>query len=128
MLIFFTNGSLMEFLFRYFVSFCLLSLKMVWSSSGWNVFKRISDKYWSSSRFHSWSYTNYTFMTFLMMLSVILVYMLMTLLFTLSVIRHLICSNNYNWLLNLILIYKTCGPRQEVAHLLQCWKSSTCFI
>ena len=46
-------------------------------------------------------------MTFLMMLSVILLSMLMILLFTLTLIRHLICSNNFNWLLDLNLIYKT---------------------
>ena len=46
----------------------------------------------------------YTLMTFLMMLSVILLSMLMILLSILSVIRHLICGNNLNWLLNLNLI------------------------
>ena len=46
-------------------------------------------------------------MTFLMMLSVILLSMLMILLSILSVIRHLICGNNLNWLLNLNLIYET---------------------
>ena len=35
----------------------------------------------------------HTLMTFLMMLSIILLYMLMILLFTLNVIRHLICGN-----------------------------------
>ena len=43
-------------------------------------------------------------MTFLMMLSVILPSMLMILLSILSVIKHLICGNNFNWLLNLNLI------------------------
>ena len=43
----------------------------------------------------------------LMMLSVILLSMLKILLSTLSVIRHLICGNNLNWLLNLNLIYDT---------------------
>ena len=38
----------------------------------------------------------YTLMTFLTMLSVILLSTLMTLPFTLSVIRHLICGNNLN--------------------------------
>ena len=38
-----------------------------------------------------------------MMLSVILLFMLMILLSVLSVIRHLICGNNLNWLLNLNL-------------------------
>ena len=37
----------------------------------------------------------------------ILLSMLMILLFTLSVIMHLICGSNYNWLLNINLIYKT---------------------
>ena len=46
-------------------------------------------------------------MTFLTMLSVILLSMLMILLFILSVTRHLICDNNLNWLLNLNLIYQT---------------------
>ena len=46
-------------------------------------------------------------MTFLVMLSVILQSMLMILLSILSVIVHLICGNNLNWLLNLNLIYET---------------------
>ena len=45
-------------------------------------------------------------MTFLLMLSVILLSMLMILSSSLSVIRHLICDNQ-NWLLNLNLIYET---------------------
>ena len=49
----------------------------------------------------------YTLITFLMMVSVILLSMLMILLFILIVIRHLICSNNWNWLLNVNLIYET---------------------
>ena len=55
-----------------------------------------------------WSYTfPAVLMTFLMMLSVILLSMLMRLLSILSVIRHLICGNNLNWLLNLNLTYET---------------------
>ena len=46
-------------------------------------------------------------MTFLMMLSVILLSMLMILLSILGVIGLLICGNNLNWLLNLNLIYET---------------------
>ena len=46
-------------------------------------------------------------MTFLTMLSTILLSMLMILLSTLNVIRHLICGSNWNWFLNLNLIYKT---------------------
>ena len=47
----------------------------------------------------------YILITFLMKLSVILPSMLMIL--SVSVIRHLICDSNLNWLLNLNLIYKT---------------------
>ena len=43
----------------------------------------------------------------LSVLSVILLSMLMILLSILIVIRHLICGNNLNWLLNLNLIYET---------------------
>ena len=49
----------------------------------------------------------YTSMIFLMMLYVILLSMLMILLSILSVIKHLICGSNYNWFLNLNLIYET---------------------
>ena len=49
----------------------------------------------------------YTLLTFLTMLSMILLSMLMILLSDLSVIRHLICGNDLNWLLNLNLIYET---------------------
>ena len=48
-----------------------------------------------------------TSVTFLMMLSVILLSMLMMLLSILSMIRHLICGSNWNWLLNLNFIYET---------------------
>ena len=49
----------------------------------------------------------YTLMTFLMMLSVILLSMLMILLSIRSVIRHLVCGNNLDWLLKLNLINET---------------------
>ena len=42
-----------------------------------------------------------------MMLSVILLSMLVIVIAILSVIRHLICNNNLNWLLNVNLIYET---------------------
>ena len=45
----------------------------------------------------------YTLMTFLMMFYVILLSVLMIL----SVIKHLICGNNWIWFLNLNLIYET---------------------
>ena len=46
-------------------------------------------------------------MTFLMMLSLILLFMLMILLSNLNVIRHLISGNKLNRLLDFNLIYKT---------------------
>ena len=49
----------------------------------------------------------YTLMTFLMMLSVILLSVLMILLSVLSVIRLRICGNKFKCLLNLNLIYET---------------------
>ena len=52
-------------------------------------------------------FSYYTLTTFLMMLSVMLQSMLMILLSILSVIKHLICGKNLNWLLNLNLIYET---------------------
>ena len=59
-------------------------------------------------------FSYYTLMTFLMMLSVILLFMLMILLSILRVIRHVVCGNNLNWLLNLNLIYKTLWIGAEV--------------
>ena len=48
----------------------------------------------------------YILMTFLTMLSVILLSMLMIVLSILSVVKHRICGNNLNWLLNLNLVYE----------------------
>ena len=48
----------------------------------------------------------YTLITFLIMLSIILLSMFMILLSVLSVIRHLICGSNLNWLLDLNLMYE----------------------
>ena len=45
-------------------------------------------------------------MTFLIMLSVKLLSVLMIQPSTLSVISHLICGNNYRWLLNLNMVYE----------------------
>ena len=62
-------------------------------------------------------FSYYILMTFQMMLSVILLYMLMMILLsTLNVIKQLICGNNYKWLLNLNLIYKTLwtGARNDL--------------
>ena len=48
----------------------------------------------------------YELMTFQTMLFVILLSMQMMLLSILTMVRHLICGNNLNWLLNLSLIYE----------------------
>ena len=45
-----------------------------------------------------------------------------------SVIRHLICGNNWNWLLNLNLIYESLWTGAEVACWFQCWKNSAGFV
>ena len=50
---------------------------------------------------------HYILMTSMMILFVILLSVLMTLLSILTVIRHLICGNILNWLLNLNLIYES---------------------
>ena len=63
-------------------------------------------------------FSYYTIMAFLMILSVILLSMLMILLSTLSVIRHLICGNKWNWLLNLKLIYKALWTGTEIGLLI----------
>ena len=74
--------------------------------SGWNIFTRISQLMleFLKGPFLVLHFSYYTLMTFLMMLSVILLSMLMILLSTLNLIRHLICSNNSNSLLNFNLI------------------------
>ena len=53
----------------------------------------------------------YTLMTFLMMLSIILLSVVMILISTLNVIRHLIYGINLNWLLNATLTYETWGRK-----------------
>ena len=62
-----------------------------------------------------------------MMLSVTLLYMVMILLSVLSVIRHLICGNNLNWLLNLNLIYKTVGTGARSGLLISMLEKINCF-
>ena len=102
MLVFFTNLSLTEFQVRYLALFLLFSVidnfEWFWMES---LYKNIH------SPFLVLHFSYYKLMIFLTMLSVILLSMLMILLSILSVIGHLICGNNLNWLLNLNLIYET---------------------
>ena len=88
--------SLMEFLIRYLTLFLYFS---VIDSFGWfwmrNLHKNIQLMLeFLKDSFLVLHFSYYTLMTFLMMLSVILVFMLMILLSTLNMIRHLICGNN----------------------------------
>ena len=109
MLVFFTNLSLMEFQVRYLGLFLLFSViegfEWFWMGSLYKNILLMLDFLKAPNLVLHFSY--YALMTFLMMLSVILLSMLMMLLSILSVIRHLICDNNLNWLLNLNLIYET---------------------
>ena len=109
MLVVFTNLSLMEFQVRYLVLFLLFSViddfEWFWMES---LHKNIQLMWeFRKAPFLGQHFSYCTLMTFLVMLSVILQSMLMILLSILSVIGHLICGNNLNWLLNLNLIYET---------------------
>ena len=98
MLVFFTNLSLMEFQVRYLALF-LLFLVIGGFGSFWmgNLRKNIQLMLvFLKVLFLVLHISYYTLMTFLMMLSVILLSMLMILLCTLNVIRHLIGGNNKN--------------------------------
>ena len=109
MLVFFTNLSLMEFQIRYLALFLLFSViddfEWFWMESLHKNIQLMLE--FLKAPFLVLHFSYYTLMTFLMMLSVILLSMLMILLSILGVIRHLICGNNLNWLLNLNLIYET---------------------
>ena len=103
MLVFFANMSLTEFQVRYMVLFLLFSV-----IDGFEGFRMTSSHKniqllleFFIAPFFVLLFSYYTLMTFLMILSATLLSMLMILLSTLSVIRHLICGKNLNWLLNL---------------------------
>ena len=108
-LVFFTNLSLMEYQVRYSALFLLFSViddfEWFWMGSLHKNIQLMLE--FLKAPFLVLHFSHYTSMTFLMMLSVILPSMLMILLSILSVIGHLICSNNLNWLVNLNLIYET---------------------
>ena len=92
MLVLFTNLSLMEFWIKYLALVCPFSAKYIFE---WfwvrNLHKNIQLRLeFLRAYFLVEHFFCYTSMTFLMMLSVILLSMLMILLSNLSVIRHLI--------------------------------------
>ena len=95
-LVFFTNLSLMEFQVRYLALFLLFlvigGFRLFWMR---NLHKNIQLMLeFLKGPFLVLNFSYYTLMTFLMMLSVILLSMLMILPSTLNVIRHLTCGNN----------------------------------
>ena len=109
MLVFFPSVSLTEFQARYLALFLLFwvidNFEWFWMESLHKNIRLMQDCLEALFLFLHFSCS--TLMTFLMMLSVILLSTLMTLLSILSVISHLICGNNLNWLLKLNLICKT---------------------
>ena len=91
----------MEFQVRYLALFLLFSeidsFKWFWMESLHKNIQLMLD-FLNAPFVQHFSY--YTLTTFLMILSVILLSKLMILISIPSVIRHLICGNNLNWLLN----------------------------
>ena len=96
MLLFFTKFSLMEHQVRYLVLFLVFSViddfSWFWMGSLHNNIQLMME--FLRAPFFVLHFFYYILMTFLKMLSVILLSMLMILLSTQSVIRHLICGNN----------------------------------
>ena len=109
MLVFFTILSLMQFQVKYLALFFLFSVidgfEWFWMESLHKNIQLMLE--FLKAPLLVLHFSCYTLMTSLTMLSVILLSMLMILFSILSVIRHLICGNNLNWLLNLYLIYET---------------------
>ena len=103
------NSSLKEFKVRYLALFLLFSVidgfEWFWITSLQKNIQLMLEFLMAPFLVLHFSY--FTLVTFLMMLSVILLSMLIVLLSILSVIKHLICGINWNWLLNLNLIFKT---------------------
>ena len=96
MLVFCTNLSLMESQVRYLVLFLLFSItdgfQLFWMGSLHKNIQLMLE--FLKTPFLVLHFSYYTLMTYLMMLSVILLSLLMILPSVLSVIRHLICGNN----------------------------------
>ena len=107
MLVYFTNLSLMEFQVRYLALFLLFS---VIDNFEWFLDGKSSQEYLVNAGVLQGSILGPTlFLRYINDLPdhvscIIAIYADDTIL---SVIRHLICGNNLNWLLNLNLIYKT---------------------
>ena len=130
MLVFATNLSLMEFQVRCLASFHLFSVvdgfEWFWIGSRDKNIQLILEFF--KALFLVLHFSYYTLMTFPVMISVMLLSMLMILLSALSVMRHLICGNNYSWLLNLNVIYKTLWTGARSGWWFHFWKNSTGFV
>ena len=95
MLFLFTNLSFMEFLVTYLAFFSFFSNRQLPVVQNGSLRKNIQLMLvFLKSPFLAQLFSCYKLMTYLMMLPVILQSMLMILLFTRGVIRHLICRNN----------------------------------
>ena len=111
MLVFFTKLGLMEFQVRYLALFLLFSIiggfRWFWVR---NLHKNIQLMLeFLKGAFLVLHFSYCTLITFLMMLSVILPSMLMILLSTVNVIRHLICGSNWY----LVLVSKIKSDLQD---------------
>ena len=108
MLVFFPKLSIVEFQVRYLALSLLFSIigsfRWLWISSDQKNIQLMLE--FLKAPFLVLYFSCYTSMTLLIMLSVILLSILMILLSILSLIKHLICGNNFNWLLNLNLIFE----------------------
>ena len=130
MLVIFRNVRLMEFLVMYLVLFFSVikieGFKWFWMGS---LHKNIQLMlYFLKIPFLVLHLSYYTLMIFLIMLYVIFLSMLMILLSVLSMIRHLICNNNLNWLLNFNWSMRHCGHLNSLITLvLLSWRWMTLF-
>ena len=108
LLVYFTNLRVGEFQVRYLALFLLFSVvdgfEWFWMESLHRSIRLVLE--FLKGPFLVLYFSCCILMTFLMVLSVVLVSMLMILLSILGVIRHLICGSSFSWLLNLNLIYE----------------------
>ena len=129
MLVFFRNLSLMEFHVKYFALFLLFSVtdgfEWFWMACFHKNIQVMLE--FLKALFVVLHFSYYTLMTFLMMLSLILLSMLMILLSSLSGMRHLICGNNLNWLLNLNPISKILWTVARSGLLISVLRKLNCF-
>ena len=107
-MVFFANPNFMEFQVGYLALFRIFSVRdgFKWFCMGspWKSIQLMLEFLKAPLVLH---FAYYTSMNFQMILSVILLFMLMIISFTLSVIRHLVYGNCYSWLLNLNLTCNT---------------------